>query len=360
MKSKVIAEDMISTFEGVDHENPWVNKEILNAALEGVVSTLEEDIVLAQKRLSFMFSNNCDSKDHTPEVAQLMHDWHAGNDLFSATAIVVRSLEELGFDSEHHKDLIRSMISASILAEVKCDLPYHNNLHFRKVLLHVVHMIAAHNLIFEDTSNILIHDEMAKLIIAACIHDIGHEGTGNFIDRKYHMAMIEKRSFLHAYPYLKASGLDEVLLSDIRVMLIATDASPFGDPISPVYQMRMAYDNHFGMSEEHVNEDDFEFSEDLQVLAEGARLSLLCVMLHEADIFNSAGVDYDVTRYESVSISKEYGLSHALPEDTLLFLETICRGRMVSGAARCIAGANLEKIRARVMDDYRNGNKSYL
>jgi len=140
---------------------------------------------------------------------------------------------------------------------------------------------------------------------------------------------------------------------------MTTDISPLGDPISPVNQLRKAYEYHFGMEEEKVDEEEAILSEELSALMENSHLCLLSVMLQEADIMNSAGVDYDIARYESIAVSEEIGLSQSLPEDTLLFLETICNGKMLSDAGRFLCEKNLETIIGRVLEDYRSGNKPY-
>ena len=354
---------------GVAVDGGWVAQGEIVATLHEVITDFDREVQLATKRLAFVFWRECDSARSTAETTQLIHDWHKGEDLFSAASMVAAALEPFGFIGEDGQieqgcaALVRGMLAASVLAEVPNTLPYHNNLHFRKVLLHVLRMVAVHNYkIFSGTAYRLDHGDIARLIVAACIHDIGHEGKGNFVDHKYHMAMIEKRSFAYAKPYQEAAGLDEGMLDDIRVMLITTDVSPVGDPISPVNQLRAAYEYHFGMDESTEGEGEGEpaLAEELAVLAEDSHLCALCVMLQEADIMNSAGVDYDITRFESMAVSKEIGLSHSLPEDTWLFLETICRGRMLSDAARYLAEDNLDQIIKQVMADLRKGNRSYL
>ena len=361
-----------SEIESADVSSALSSKEELMAEMRAVEKTFEQDYVLAQERLEFVFNEEFNIEESTQATYFLVQEWHRGESLFSTISMVIVALEKFGFvgektndsdddDKEQIQSLIRAMLVASILAEIPHDLPYHNNLHFRKVLLHVMRMVAVHNYkIYKDTSCHLSKVDIAKLVIGACIHDIGHEGKGNFIDHKYHLAMIEQRSYDYAYPYLKHAGLDDDILDDIRVMLIVTDVSPVGDPISPVNQLRSAYEYHFGMDADSHEEDRFSLSDELVVLKEDSHLCFLCVMLQEADIMNSAGIDYDITRFESVAISKEIGLFHSLPEDTLLFLVTICQGKLLSDAARYLAADNLDHIIRRVMKDLRRGNNSYL
>lgn len=357
IEKKVVLQVLSSVFEGLSPDGNWVSQEELIKTLLRVRDGIEEEFSYARERLGFVFSKEFDLVVSTRETKALIRDWSEEKGLLSATAMLCVALEQFGIDAQ--SSFGKAILAAGVLAEVKNDLPYHNNLHFRKVLLHVIRMIMVHNNdIFKGTTHQLSQKDITKLIVGACIHDIGHEGKGNFISHKYHFAMTEQRSFFYAYPYLRASGLDDEILSDIKVMLMTTDVSPVGDPLSPVNQLRAIYEDHFGMDEERESED--AVSEELLVLVNDHHLCFLCVMLQEADIMNSAGVSYDVTRLESIAISQEMGLLHALPEDTMLFLETICRGRLLSDAARFLAEENLEQISRRVLKDFRNGNKSYL
>ncbi len=353
-------------------EDMWLDEGQLSVLVNQEEERLNSDYALAKARLAYIFSSNENAVQLANETCNLVRGWHEGKDLFHAGSMVLVALEKFGFISGKggvielkdpaDEPMVRAMLVAGVLAEFPNDLPYHNNLHFRKVLLHVVRMIAAHNnILFKGTSHLLEKSDIAKLVISACIHDIGHEGKGNIVDHKYHLAMIEKRSFSYAYPYLAAAGLDEEMLEDIKVMLITTDVSPIGDPISPVSQLRTAYEFHFGMDEDvsNINEDEEKLHEEISVLMEESHLCLLCVMLQEADIMNSAAVDYDITRYESLAISEEAGLYRSLPEDILLFLETICNKKMLSAAGCYLAEGKLEAITRRVIDDYHNGNKPY-
>ncbi len=356
-----------SVFSEIDAGGLWVTRDELLDTVRKIKVDFDRDYALVCERLEYIFCEDCAVEDLTHATVLLIDDWHRNKAVFCTMAMVVFALERFGFlaaMSEHAQvqALIKGMLVASVLAEIPCYLPYHNNLHFKKVLLHVMRMVFAHNsYIFKDTSRQLSLNDIAKLIIGACIHDIGHEGRGNFVDRQYHLARIEKRSFDYALPFLQASGLDKSFLDDVRTMLITTDVSPVGDPISPVNQLRTAYEYHYGMDEMSQDYDDtISVSEELRCLKEDSHLCFLCVMLQEADIMNSAGVDYEITRFESIAISREMGLSHSLPEDTLLFLVTICRGKLLSDAARYLAEDKLEEIVQHVMQDLRKGNKSYL
>ncbi len=220
-------------------------------------------------------------------------------------------------------------------------------------------LIMAHNHIFGNTSNALTPDKVALLLVASAIHDLGHDGTGNIIDRKYILARTEKRSFEIIKPALTECGLSKKVLDDLLLLLMATDVSPFGDSLSPANQVRAAYELHFGDHEEEDGEE-LELSEEFEELRQRPVLCVMALMLHEADIMNSAGLDYDTTKKESCAISLEIGRKNALPEDTLLFLNKICNEEMRSTAAQLVGAKAMDDIRNKIKEDFKNGNASYI
>jgi len=351
-----IPNDVFDYFKSIKPDKSWVSQEIISQAIKDVRQSLEVDSIEADQALNTILLYSSDSTKNTQETYKLIKQLNSGEITFSTTSMLIYSIKKFGFEAISDESCIGALLIAGILADIKNDLHYHNDLHYKKVLLHVIRMIDAHNNIFRGTSNILMNDDIAKLLISACIHDLGHMGSGNIINREYHMAKTEKRSFDLAYPYLKATGIDDDILSDIRIMIICTDASPFGDPISPINQVKSAYEHHFGMD----SEAKIDLCDELSILKDNERLCLLSVMLHEADIMNSAGVSYNITKEESVAICKELGEDRAYPEDTLLFLEKICGGGMLSDSARFLADNNFSEIRSKVISDFKNGNKSYM
>ncbi len=355
-KEPYVPADVFYYIRTLAPETSWAFYDKFLKTRDKVLQTFPQDCIKVTKALDNIFSSFDDVSQNTEKTASLITAWHDGKNCFSTTSLVAYAISKLDPENKLSAEQKDAMFVAGVLADIPNDLPYHNSLHYRKVLLHVIRMIVAHNYIFDGSENVLNLNSIVKLVIAACIHDLGHQGSSNIIDRKYHMAMTEKRSFSMAEPYLKSAGLADDILSDIRTMIITTDVSPFGDPISPVNQMRSAYEYHFGMGAE---EDDLEFSDELKPLIENDRLCLLCMMLHEADIMNSAGISYDMMRTESVAISKEAGEDRAYPEDALLFLNKICKNVMLSDAASYLADANLDVILNTVMKDYKDGNKTY-
>ncbi len=339
------------------------NRVVDRLALLGVFRSLSDSFEAHYKRasddLAYIFSGNRDVAYQTDMTVALLGRWGTSDDPVSMTVIVSVALEFLGFDEPSDKSYILPMLMATVLGEIPNNHPYHNNAHFRKVVLQMLRMIVVHNDVYSGGAGKLGKEQIAKLVIAAAIHDLGHCGkkSNNMIDRVYHMAKVEKLSFDFAAPYLSVAGLSDEVLADIRTMLISTDVAPFGDPISPTNQIRRAYKYHYGSDDDDDDDEPLALSRELEGLEERDDLCLLCMMLHEADIFTSAAVCYDVTCQESIAISEEMGML-ACPEQTYLFLEKICPA-MLSPSADILGSCNLEVIRSRVEEAYKNGNKIY-
>ncbi len=349
--------DNIDTIPASDE---WVGKDDLLGTFDKISKNFDDQYNCAFKDIEYIFSDNKDVKYQTEKTVELLRKWKSDESSISIFSLVAAALTYFDFSLEEDEAYITPVLMAAALADVPNVLDYHNNFHFRKVVFHTIRMISVHNDIWGAEKHYLDKRQISLLISAAAVHDLGHKGDGNIIDRKYQMAKIERRSYDLAYPYFKKSGLSDDDLNDVIVMLTTTDVSPFGDPISPASQMRRAYEFHYGSSSEMDDKESLMLSDDLSLLAERERLCLMCLILHEADIMNSAAVDYDITCEESISVSKELGLVHALPEGTLLFLERICAGHMLSDAGRYLGSENLAVILERVMKDYKTGNKSYM
>lgn len=291
----------------------------------------------------------------TKKTKAIITKWNNAPLKSSVVELCYELLKAFGFNDEEHYDLNVAVFVAAALADVPNGLAYHNNLHFKKVVFHVARMIAAHNYIFENGLGSFDKSQIAQLLIAACIHDLGHDGTGNIVDRKYVMAATELKSFGYAETYLTESGLEQDVIDRIKIMLICTDASPFGDPVSPSRQLRRVYAYHFG-DEEAVG--DLELCDELSILKERERLAVMCMVLHEADLLNSAGVDYELTLEESIAVSCEMK-TDATPESTLLFFEKTCMNDLFTDCGRYLGQKNFDSIRVQVIDDYNKGNKAY-
>ncbi len=274
---------------------------------------------------------------------------------FTLNDLILFALDELGFKAED-QELVKPLLVASVLGELPHRLAYHNTEHFRKVLHHAIRLVFADMNSAREKGPSLRKEQIVLLMIAACIHDIGHDGTSNVQSGQYDPGRLELRSFGMAEPYLAAAGLSEGALSYLRTMILCTDASRPDNPSCPLSQLKAAYQHHFsepGGKPEHSAGQVFAF------LRNRKDLTLLSMYLHEADIMSSAGVSYERTRCETIQFKLERGEGQARPSDVLEFFDTICRGGFLTPAGKSLAQKPYESIRAAVELDFQNGNAVY-
>lgn len=334
--------------KSINESDLCFSKSSISAKRAELAFGLEQNLQKAEDVLGYIFDDGFDPEAEIAETISILHELSGEKgDPVTLYAMALLAMNQFGVSLEN-KDLVFPVLMAAVLGEVENDLPYHNNFHFRKVMLHLIRLIRKHNEIYEGRKNALDAGRICRLLAAASIHDLGHDGKNNYSeDGKYEFARNEIESFDYAAPVLKACGASGDFLSDIRVMLIITDILPFGDLISPANQMAAVFDHHFGMSEEELP----ALSPDLAVLEERPDLTMLCMLLHGADLMNSMGLNYEVTKAESMAINKESGKNKTTPEDIWLFLNKICQNTLMSEAVQALAEKQLRLIYEQVHDE---------
>ncbi|GJL84490.1 MAG: hypothetical protein DHS20C02_02650 [Micavibrio sp.] len=333
----------------------WATSEAIDQALDDVKLHLEEDIAVLEQEAAFIFSSEVEVKSHTRQMVDLLRDWHMEERSPSLSAIACAAIKNFGL--EDSEEGLRSILMASVLGEVKNSLAYHNNMHYRIVLLQIICLIVRHNSIYADTSNEFDKDQIAMLMISACIHDLGHDGQGNTVNEIHMSGRLEKRAFQLARPYLMATGYnDGSRLADIRTMLVCTDVSPLYDPNNPASQMKAVYKYHYQGGKGNPLP---YLSDDLSVLADRPDVTLMGLILHEADIAASAGLEYSVTKFETRLYRDEIAKEEAGPQHVLDFLDEVCQRQMLSGAGQKLYAGNLARICALAEEGVKNGNKPF-
>ena len=191
--------------------------------------------------------------------------------------------------------LIARDIDAGVLA---APLPYHHRLHFCDVVL------AAHYIgLLQRFSD----EQMRVLVLAALIHDIGHEGGSN-ADRPFHF---ERRSVAIATPYLQRIRLADPLQRWIAAMVLATDTT-FGLP-----RVRSWYRHHVArMDLPPGDEPDPSFV----LFRDHATLVVMALALSEADALASAGLSECSADEQERRIAEEMGFA-ASANGKLAYLE---------------------------------------
>lgn len=333
--------------------SPWCNTEELLRAYQGVKDHFSEDLEFLGDNFMFAYDADENVQVSTDLNALFLRRLYAMDRPPSVAAMAVHGVEHLTENCP--KDLKSAVLIAGILAGAEHDLPYHSNMHFRKVLIQTIRTIKAHNSIYEGTARALGDTECALLIIAACIHDIGHDGKGNTIEGVFEQWRLERQSFEYAEPYLRAAGLsDDAHLDAIKTMLLCTDVNPLADPRNPSNQMKAAYQYHFLGEKYRVH--TLNLAPELEPLQNDSVLTMMSMILHEADIATSAGLTYAVSKFETIMYYREFSENRARPSSLLDFINRVCQRKMLGDAAQKLYGANMARIIALAEADVERGN----
>lgn len=269
-------------------------------------------------------------------------------------ALVIRAAEFFGISGP---DRLCALLASAILAEVPNNLQYHGNIHYRKVLFHAIRLAAVHNRLFRGMERELSSDSVAALMIAACIHDLGHEGGDNLRDGVYTPGAMELRSCGIARPYLEATGLPREMLGDIETAVFCTDITFFAGDNSPCIRMKKIY-RHYLWGD--IGEDvSLMMMGKLRRYEDNISLLQVAMILHEADIGSSAGLSYEQTIIETINIMEERGLKTAGPRTVLAFLRDQLGEIVFTEAARQLFGPVMSSVTAQAERDILSGRQTY-
>lgn len=339
----------------VDSADEWMTPARIAEAARESADHLSTHLRNLIEETGFIFFPERRVEETTHDSADVLRRWRATGNAPSLSALCIFAAENFGLKLS--QELQGALLTAGILGEVKNSLPYHNNLHFKKVLFQLLRLVSAHNGIYEGTYRTLDDREIVLLMIAACIHDLGHEGKGNTVKGVHQPGLSERKSIALAAPFLKAFGLGEASLWDIRAMLLSTDVSPIGDPGNYANQMKAAYRFHFLGEKKGLQ--SLNLDPDLSILQMNAPLATMCLLLHESDIATSAGLNYEVTKYETTLYAMEIGEENARPSHVIDFLNAVCQQRMLSDAGQRLYAANMARIYALAKEDVNEGDHPF-
>ncbi len=348
-------QDISPVFEAVRPDSSWADRDTVRQTAKKVIQNLEQDLTTLQGDAAFIFSVKNDAQDLARQTSDMLRRWQLAERSPSLAALSIFAIRNLQINLP--PEIAAAVLTGSVLGEVENTLPYHNNMHYKKVLLQVIRLVAVHNSIYEDTLQALDDRQVGILLLAACIHDLGHDGKGNTIKGVFEQCRLEKRAFELALPYLEVCRMSLGDMDTLRVMLLCTDVAPLGDPANPVNQMKSAYRYHFLGQKKKLG--PLNLDEELSALEKDSALTMMAIILHESDIGTSAGLDYSVTTYETGLYKKEMGQAQAFPEDVVDFLNDICQRQMLSDAAQRLYAANMARIFALAEKEIADGNHAY-
>jgi hypothetical protein len=229
-------------------------------------------------------------------------------------------------------------MAASVLADLDHDNAYHNSHHFREVVILLSLMIDAFMKLHEMKVALTKNDIM-MMLTAAAMHDFAHDGRGNFIDGMHSPSRMEKKSFNQAKDFLAIAGASRDQRDILELMLICTDVSRVEAGRSPSGFCRDAFHAH-----ENNATDMIAVPEMLKPLLKDRKLSLMAMMLCEADMGLSAGLSYDFAKEMTRLVASESTVLSPSPTTLHGFMDAICHGGFSSPAAKVMMGDNFDKI----------------
>lgn len=322
--------------------------------------------------LDTIIDNYADDDARITDVSELLF----GVDLVAygarATAVFNRWADEGGgpsmvamaahaidhFNIPHDHPDVGSVLTAALLAEYPNNLLYHGNEHYRKVMFHVIRLMVTHQALQDEKAIKLSEAQIIQMLIAAAIHDLGHEGGDNMRDGIYTPGYMEQRAVDIARPYFQALDLDRDLLAEIETIVFCTDITFFAGENSPCVRMRKIFDYFFVGN---VTEDDIGMMMigKLRRFDENPALSMMAMLLHEADVGSSAGLSYEQSRVETMSIMEERGVMTAGPKMLLAFMTQQLNGNMVTPAGRAVFGPAMQTIMEQAAEEIANGVETF-
>jgi hypothetical protein len=198
-------------------------------------------------------------------------------------------------------------------------LPYHNRVHFCEVTL------GAH---FLGRALGLTPEQHTELVVAAAIHDLGHDGGSN----EGEPFRMERRSLVHARPYLTRTGMPEKSLERLEALLLATDI------VNGLPRARAWFRYHASQGPKPSGpEPDPAFG----LMVRAPDLARSAVLLTEADALSSAGLTAARAALQEERLAAERGWTPG-PCDKLRYLDAVFpKGFLLAEQFN----PNLEKLR---------------
>lgn len=347
-----ILDELISVIETTrPHENGYEPAVILSR-LEELRGSFEDDYKRMSEIADLMFGE--DLAAYGARCTAVFQRWDEESGGPSLLAMIAQAWDRIGLPQDDA--LVKVAVMAAVLAEVPNSMQYHGNAHYRKVLFHVIRLIGAHNIV-ADKSEHLSEEDMAIMLIAGAIHDLGHEGGDNLRDGIYTPGYMEQKAFDMARPYFEELGLSRDQLGVIETLVFCTDITFFAGDNSPCVRMRRIFSYYFENSgDEKVL--DYMMGK-LRRFEENRKLSLMAMLLHEADVGTSAGLSYEQSIKETIDIIEERGMKTAGPKVLLAFMQEQLGGSMKTQASKAVFGPAMEVILDHARQDMERGRETF-
>lgn len=353
MPAAALFDGVRSVLADVDAGEDYVSRDSLLELFDRLRLRFDQDYERVAGYADLLFGPGIE--DFGPQATAVFSRWEKEGGGPSLPAVVVHAIESFGLPIE--APIVRAAFLSAILAEYPNGLQYHGNEHYRKVLFHGIKLISVHNRLFGGTERAFGAEQIGALLTASCVHDLGHEGGDNLRDGVYTPGQMEQRALNISRPYLLALGIDEDLIGDIETIVFCTDITFFAGDNSPCIRMKKIYRHYFW-------EDDREDVATMMIgklrrYEDRPLLVLMAMILHEADIATSAGLSYEQTIKETISIMEERGVKTAGPKTVLAFLREQLGETMFTEAGKQLYGKVMAQVIRQAEDDVANGRTTF-
>lgn len=285
-----------------------------------------------------------DRHTHIPEtLSDLFLDWNESGKRPSLLSLLAHILDVMEIEETY--PLVDMVAIAAILGDGQGDdLPFHNHEHIVQVVVSACVLAFHHNRL--NPYDPLEISEVLSLFSAACIHDLGHDGKGNFdADGRHLPSRLEIQAVEMAEPFLRQVCEDERIINRIGLMVVATDVSESEGNDSPSSTLKRVMMSRIAGTAMPV------IPMHLHALGHDARLGLMALLLEEADLIPSMALSYDLSKQRTVMAASE---SQKLTPDAATlsgFIEKICDGLILSPVGKEIFAENFDLIRARALKE---------
>lgn len=353
------AQSLLSSLEAaVAHVKPafpGFDAETLEATLKKCISKFAADYARLEDAAEVLFEP--DITAYGIRAAAVFQRWEneGGGPCLPAFMAFTSEKFRLNIDTPE----MQAAMMAAVLAEVPNDLKYHGNEHYRKVLFHAVRLLATYSQSDYQVLPVLLPADFMKMLIAAIIHDLGHEGGDNMRDGIYTPGYMEQKAMDIVRPYFEHFGLDRDFFGDIETVVFCTDITFFAGDNSPCIRMKKIYRHFFTRDLPEGEDVETMMMGKLRRFEDNPRLAMMAMLLHEADIATSAGLTYEQSKAETISIMEERGITTAGPKTLLRFLIEQLDGKMMTPAAQALFAGPMAGIMQQANDELSSGVESF-
>lgn len=366
-------QQLYEDFEKFEIYLPSQFKSEARALLTNILARHDECADEAQSAVALLCADVnaiVDMRDYMHRIGDLYIMWRArighveaGNDAAimegytpPMVCLMANMLENLGGAWEGK--YARAAMASAFMADLPNDNPFHGNAHYRDVTATTFRILVAYQQLraAKDLDCSLFPEldmkDMALLLCASAIHDFCHDGKGNNLEGRHVPMRLEQGAFDNAMQGLIAMGLDENDLHKIRIMILTTDVSYSAQALSPSRILTKCYGYWFeGKDKPVTNAEDYSFLAD--ALCADNKLTLMAMMLEEADLFCSVGLSYEYAKMTTVLVAEETKILSTKASTLHGFIEMICNGVMASPASRKLFKSTFEHVYKNASEDVR-------